>query len=61
MAKFPQRITAIVTLDVHDEGLTWATATAAVTAALMDGSGIHDINLKRVTALESLDGEDQDR
>lgn len=56
-AKFPQRITALVTLDVFAEGLDWESAKVAVHDALNGGAGIHDINLKRVTALESIDEE----
>lgn len=51
----PQRITALVTLDVHTEGLDWESAATVVHDALNGNSGIYDINLKRVTALESLD------
>lgn len=55
MSKFPQRITATVTLEVYTEGLDWELAKTHVEAALMAGNGIHDLALKKVIGLESLD------
>ena len=60
MARFPQRVTFIATLEIDIEGMDWATADAQIIQALLDGDnapGSHDytLNLVRTVRMERIE------